>query len=316
MTNVLSLVNAKTWSWGLNMGQMTDVLDNYRFVNVLRIPPMKCQCGAKFTGVKIDESLVDFFDITLLQNADSIQLIRNNQKKAVVRMGGMLVDDQYISTRYDEQLAKCGAVISTNNLLFDIAKNANPNSHLIPNGVDLELFKPAEKRNKRPFTAGFAGNIWGPGSTYKGYGIYVQALIRLAPKIEMKTQLHAHTQIEHKDMPKKFYHKIDCLVLPSLGEGCSNVTLEALACGVPVITTKVGYHGEMLTDAKECLFCEREIDSIADCVKRLAEDEDLRNSLSVNGRLFAEKHHDINVIAKQYDKVFQTVLKNKELSNG
>jgi len=314
MTNVLSLVNAKSWSWGLNIRQLTDRMTKYRFVNVLRIPPMKCQCGAKFAGVSIDDSLIEFFDLTLLQNADSIQLIKSKQTKAVVRMGGMLVDEQYLGSRYDEQLAMCGAVISTNNLLHDIASNVNPNSFMIPNGVDLDLFKPAEKKANRKFTAGFAGNIWGPGAIYKGYNVYVQALVRIAPEIKMKNLLHAHSQIPHADMPEKFYHKIDCLVLPSIGEGCSNVTTEALACGVPVIITKVGYHGEMLTDGKDCLFCEREIDSIADCVKRLAEDEELRNSLSVNGRMFAEKHHDINVIAKQYDQVFQLVInRNKEL---
>lgn len=312
MTNVLSLVNAKSWSWGLNMGQMTDRIKDYRFVNILRIPPMKCKCGAKIAGIKIDDGLIEFFDITLLQNVDSIQLINNNHKKAVVRMGGMLVDKQYIGTRYNEQLALCGAVISTNNQLHEIASKANSNSYLIPNGLDLELFKPPVKRENRPFTAGFAGNIWGSGAIYKGYNLYVQAMVRL-PKYKMKTVLHAHSQIDHTDMPEMFYHQIDCLVLPSLGEGCSNVTAEALACGVPVITTKVGYHGEMLLNEMECLFCERDIDSIADCVKRLADDAELRNSLSVNGRLFAEKHHDINVIAKQYDQVFQTVLKNKEL---
>jgi len=311
MIKVLSLVNAKSWSWGLNMRQLTDRMSDYEFVNVLRIPPMKCTCGAKFAGINIDENLIEYFDITLLQNADSIQLIKNNQKKVVVRMGGLLVNDQHISSRYDDQLALCGAVISTNNQLHEIASNANPNSYLIPNGVDLELFKSAEKKEIRPFTAGFAGNIWGPGAIYKGYNIYIQALVRL-PEIKMKNLLHAHSQILHADMPEMFYHKIDCLVLPSIGEGCSNVTTEALACGVPVITTKVGYHGEMLTDGKECLFCEREIDSIADCVKRLTESEELRNSLSTNGRRFAEKHHDINVIAKQYDQVFQSVL-NKEL---
>ena len=43
----------------------------------------------------------------------------------------------------------------------------------------------------------------------------------------------------------------------------------------------------------------------------LKNDESLRNKLSFNGRIFAETHHDINKIASEYDKVFQSII-NKE----
>ena len=37
--------------------------------------------------------------------------------------------------------------------------------------------------------------------------------------------------------PEAYYHKASVLVFPSLTEGFGRVTLEAMACGIPVITT-------------------------------------------------------------------------------
>lgn len=134
-------------------------------------------------------------------------------------------------------------------------------------------------------------------------------LDRLYGSIDHKECLFYHSQIPHKDMPKEFYHKIDCLILPSLGEGCSNVTTEALACGVPVLTTKVGYHGEMLRNYQECLFIERDVGHIISMVRLLKASPSLWEQISKQGRTFAEKNHDIIDAARRYNKVFQHIIK-------
>lgn len=86
---------------------------------------------------------------------------------------------------------------------------------------------------------------------------------------------------------------------------CSNVIMEALACGVPVITTKeAGFHGEMLEDGVNVLFCERSTESVEKCIRLLMQDKKLRHKLKINGRKFAEQYHNIKEIAKQYDNLF------------
>ncbi len=230
-------------------------------------------------------------------------------------MAGMVIDNNAKPTRYDSELAQAGAIIATNKQLYKISARVNPKTYLLPNPVDLERFR--QKPNLWPhagrFTIGFAGNIWGTGGDYKGWKYYVDAANRLFSEVAKLECLHngptPQRQISHDRMCEDFYWQIDCLILPSRGEGCSNVTGEALACGVPVLTTKVGYHGEVLTDGENVLFIERDTDDIMAKVRRLKGDPELYRRISENGRRFVEENQDLNKIASEYDRVIRGILR-------
>jgi len=317
---VLSIENARTWSWGLTIDQLIKQLfRGYKFIRMVGCRGIKinkqCEhCGRiiqmDIGAIPVANDLTEHFDLTMLQNVGSLKLVRNYKSKVVCRAGGLIVDDKNPSGRYDDELKQVGAVIATNDELFEIGKRNNDRTFLIPNGVDLTKFKPANSSPNfdRIFTAGFAGNIWGQGLDYKGYQYYVQAITRLYGEVESKQLLPAHIQIPYEEMPEKFYHQIDCLILPSRGEGCSNVIVEALACGVPVLCMKVGFHGERLRDGWDCLFIERDIDDIIEKIRLLKDTPELRKKLAFNGRLFAENYHDIKNIALKYDEVFKLII--------
>ena len=263
------------------------------------------------------DDLVRFFDLTLAQNVDTLYKVTKHRKKMVVRMGGIRTFNT--KTEFDDKLKEVGAIIATNDELYQIGVNNNKNTHLIPNGIDLEKFKPREEGHlpfdggKRHFTVGFAGNVHGKMCmNYKGYKFFVGATQTLFTEIKVIKYLFGHNHIPHDEMPEKFYHQIDCLVLPSLGEGCSNVVVEALACGVPVLLTRVGYHGDNLVDGINCLFIKRDIRDIVDKIRTLIYNEDLRRLISYRGRKFAEGHHNIDFIAKKYRTIFENVMRNKE----
>ena len=54
--------------------------------------------------------------------------------------------------------------------------------------------------------------------------------------------------------PIEFYKRIDCLILTSEMEGVPNVILEALASGLPIISTDVGGISEILSDTISLIF--------------------------------------------------------------
>ncbi len=203
-----------------------------------------------------------------------------------------------------EKLAQCFAVVATNYRLYEIGKAANPRTVLIPNGINLDHWKRLPLKEGK-FTVGFCGNIaTAQYRKYKGYDVTEAAAKKT--NSELKTALYGEKQIPHSRMYADFYGQISVLVHPTLGEGCSNTILEALACGIPVITTReAGLHGEVMEDGENILFCKRDADDIARQIMRLKRSRKLREKLSVNGRAFAEEHHDIRKVAQRYDLLFQ-----------
>jgi len=308
-TAVLSIENALNWSWGMAIRDLIGAMKAWRFVRIVRR-----------LKHPIDDDLIDYFPVSLLQNVDNMNLIKNHKRKVACRMGGLVIDKKTAPKgRYDNELAQVGAVIATNQELYEIAARVNGNTHLIPNGVDCDLFRPNPHRPVRKFTVGFAGNITGMGGNYKGWQYYVQACMQLEAdgSVGHIERLHGgikgthQEQVSHEDMIENFYWKIDALILPSKGEGCSNVTGEAMACGVPVLITKVGYHGEMLEDGVNALFIERDMTDIAEKVRMVRDDPELRKRLSENGRAFVLEHQNVHEVAKEYERVFKTIIQKE-----
>jgi glycosyltransferase involved in cell wall biosynthesis len=79
------------------------------------------------------------------------------------------------------------------------------------------------------------------------------------------------------------YHLADVFLLPSLCEGSATVVYEALASGLPVVTTYST--GSVVRDGVEGLIVpERDPQAIADAIRHLADNEDIRASMSQNAR--------------------------------
>lgn len=320
---VLSIENwepVRSWSWGLVIKNLIRNLpdDDYMFCRIRR-GEFKCanpKCHRIFSH-QVDTDLCDYFDILFPQNVDTIRMIPKAEH-VCARIGGLDMRNP-ATDRYAKDFERVAHIVATNRQLYDIAKSANPNCTIIPNGVNLDFFHPLEPNPNfdRKFMVGFAGNIWGGGADYKGWQFYVKACAHLTiDGVEQRHLLHNSNQIPNRDMPSQFYHLIDALILPSRNEGCSNVITEALSCGVPCLLTKVGFHGEMLEHEKNCLFIERSEDSIIEAVRRLLKDPDLRTRLAVNGRKFAVENHDVRKIAAEYDRIFKSILAQNARKEG
>ena len=81
----------------------------------------------------------------------------------------------------------------------------------------------------------------------------------------------------------KQYQQADVFVLPSIAEGSAEVTYEALASGIPVITTKAA--GSVIRDGIDGFIVpEGNADALADKIQLLVEDRTLRNQMAVSAR--------------------------------
>jgi glycosyltransferase involved in cell wall biosynthesis len=78
---------------------------------------------------------------------------------------------------------------------------------------------------------------------------------------------------------------MDVVVLPSLSESFSQVIIEALAAGRPLVATDVGGAREVIADADNALLVPaRDSAALRDAIRRVLTDDDLRAGLAERGR--------------------------------
>lgn len=99
------------------------------------------------------------------------------------------------------------------------------------------------------------------------------------------------------------------LILPSYTEGVPNVILEAMASGLPIITTAVGGIPSVLTDDINCLMVRPgDVEGIAAAIVRLLRDDTECKRLAAAGLQEVELKYDIEVIAGQLRQIYQQVI--------
>ena len=101
----------------------------------------------------------------------------------------------------------------------------------------------------------------------------------------------------------------DLFVLPSEQESFGLVALEAHACGVPVIGTRVGGMPELVRDGETgFLVPVGEIGAMVDKAALLLSDEEMLRSFRLRARALAIEHFRREAIIPQYEALYREVL--------
>ncbi len=91
----------------------------------------------------------------------------------------------------------------------------------------------------------------------------------------------------------------DIFALTSTYESFSIATLEAMAYGLPIIATDVGYLKTIVRESGGgILVSPGDVDGLAQAIARLASDSDYRRQLGENGRAYVQRFNWPNIIAK------------------
>ena len=173
--------------------------------------------------------------------------------------------------------------------------------HLVPLGVDTELFRPLPRLRGRPFTIGFVGQV----TQRKGISYLMDAFeslrvgsVRLlvVGRPVGPSQPWAREGVDHRlpvartSLPE-LYAEMDVFVLPSLIEGFGLTALEAMACGLPVIVSEHTFASDIVIDGVNGYVVPiRDASSISERIRRLVDDEDLRSEMGANARATAERY--------------------------
>lgn len=101
----------------------------------------------------------------------------------------------------------------------------------------------------------------------------------------------------------------DVLLLPSEQESFGLAALEAMACEVPVIASRVGGIPEVVTDGETGFLSEvGDVEKMAEDAGRLLGDPDLRRSMGRRARESALGRYRTDIVIPQYIQFYETVL--------
>ncbi len=109
----------------------------------------------------------------------------------------------------------------------------------------------------------------------------------------------------------KLLNQSRIFVNPSLNEGGPRVALEAMACGVPVITTRVGVMIDVVSNAENGLFCDWIPSSMARTISMMLNDQNLQEKCSAGGLALVEQFRyepAISNYAKEIQKISEKRL--------
>ncbi|WP_308467490.1 glycosyltransferase family 4 protein [Rathayibacter soli] len=217
--------------------------------------------------------------------------------------------------RYRSNIHRAVVALSTSEVetLNRVYGQVRPPVTVIPNGVDLDRYHPPTQKERTHARARFRLNdedrvalFVGHEFDRKGLDVAISALTH-APTVlllvaggNIQAIDKARGQAEslgvsdrvmfmgpRSDLPL-FFAASDLFVLPSAYEANALVVLEALAAGLPVIATRVGYAPEVIVDGLNGYLVDRDAAQLGDRFEQIAAAG--RDAFASQARASAEAH--------------------------
>lgn len=222
--------------------------------------------------------------------------------------------------RTDEVMKYSNAYCVTSKRLYNIYKEFDKKPQMIiHDGVDLDKYIPVNlDRFKKinHIVVGWTGNSKFKDSENDSDMKGVEGIIKPAIKelqeegydIELNLADRDIKMTPQEEMPK-FYNSLDLYVCASKTEGTPLTVIEAMAMGIPVISTNVGVVEEALGEnGRKYILEERSKEALKNKIKNIIENKDDFEILSKEN-LERVKEWDWKKISKQYKEFFESNMK-------
>jgi glycosyltransferase involved in cell wall biosynthesis len=201
----------------------------------------------------------------------------------------------------------------------------------VPTGIDLERFKPGDRSAARAqlglpqdaFLVGIVATL----RSWKGHRYLVEAVAGVpgwhlamvgggpgadnlrAQTRELNMEARVHMPGNREDV-EHWLHAFDVFALPSYAnEGVPQAIMQAMACGLPVVTTPVGSIGEIVHDGETGLMVTpQDSSALRTALMRLEADPELRQRLGERARAFALARCSNAAMTERMEGIFQAAV--------
>jgi glycosyltransferase involved in cell wall biosynthesis len=242
---------------------------------------------------------------------------------------GKELNKQSLLTKFFRYLIfrKVDMVTVISDYLAKYVRSQNPKIpvSVIPNGVDLDKFKPISGFDENVVITvsrlvpknGVKDLVKAMAIVKKDVGDTKLVIVGSGPLEKEIRQLIKDLDIDDRvimvgsqslENVADYLSKAKVFVRPSLSEGLGTAFLEAMAVGLPIIGTPVGGIPDFLKDGETGLFCKiGDSGDIADKIIKLLENPELRNKLVNNGRKLVEEKYSWDLIASKFKDIYARI---------
>lgn len=259
-----------------------------------------------------------------------------------LKIGGILTElyrftfGSYTMKRMDQVLVTTETYAATSKAIW------NTHAKVIPLGIDIDRFNPRVKgdavRKRHDLGDSKVVMFVGRLAYHKGVKHFIEAaerypkakylIVGTGPKESaLRKQAAAMKnakniifagKVDGNDLPQ-YYAACDVLVLPSVSrlEAFGMVTLEALSSGTPVVVSDMPGMREVVVDGIDGFLAEPlNPQDIANKVRRLLENDELRRQFGANGRLKIEEMFTWPMITERIVKAFERTIEKHDRSSS
>lgn len=201
----------------------------------------------------------------------------------------------------------------------------------VPNVVDTEIFRPVSKtRSSSENVLLYVGDFepwkgvgllvdwirrWnrhdGHNITVRfvGQGSFFNELLKLQEELKNNgegVRVEVLGRRMHHEIPS-IMHTATALVMPSYWEGMPTVVLEAMASGIPVISTAVGHVSAVLRDRETGFVIDHTLASFERAVSDVLENDHVVHSITQNARALVQEEFSLAVAKRRLDSIYREI---------
>lgn len=215
--------------------------------------------------------------------------------------------------RVTKSLGKLSGIISVSTenrrVLVDNGYFRDDDIEVFPNGVDHSLFCQKDKqamRMKHGFQGdAFIGAFTGSFNDAKGVLRAQNAAVKAGKTLMIYIgsgklrpeggNIIFQGKLQHEEIPE-YLSACDFFILPTRAEGCCNAIVEAMACGLPIISANGAYNDDILSENYSIRTSPDDVSAMSEAIRELRDNPNQRVQMSA-AAAEASKRFDISIRA-------------------
>ena len=223
---------------------------------------------------------------------DESRFLRKYKNKTVVIPNGINIEDFDIGYSKEECRKRLGLPTDKSIILFLSALYSFKGPHILIKAMP-KIVKEASDTEL----------------VFVGKGVMREELEMLSKKLGVENNVKFVGFVDDSFKKALYYKSADIFTFPSFLEIFGIVNLEAMACGIPIVASKIGGVPDVVKDDENGLLVPpKDSEALADAVIYLLKNEDVRERMGKNGR---EKIKDYSWkrITEETEKVYLSLIK-------